>query len=116
MTKEETATDPEALAFIYTRTLEAPMSSEWTGIYTHLGCKVCEQYWNEDKWDIVGASKDLSEYDTNYYLKPLKRFIYEKRRKILKGEMKYVLKKQVTPEEEFNPGKPVMVEAQLSLF
>ena len=88
MTKEETATNPEVLAFIYTRTLEAPMSSEWVSIYSHLTCKVCEQYWKEDRWSATETLKELSEYDTNYYLKPLRRFIYEKRRKILKERMK----------------------------
>lgn len=114
--KEQTATDPETLAFIYTRTLEAPMSREWTDIYTYLGCKVCEEYWKEDRWDVVGAPREIEEYDMNYFLKPLKKKIYEKRRQILKDGMKQLLKRQVTDEEKNNPGKPVTVEAQLSLF
>jgi len=116
MMKEETATDPETLAFIYTRVLEAPMTREWVDIYTHLGCKVCEEYWKENRWEAVGAPKEISDYDMSYFLKPLKKHIYDKRRKILKEEMKQVLKKRITEEEKIDPVTPVVIDAQLSLF
>jgi len=114
--KEETATDPEALAFIYTRTLESPMTNEWVDIYTHLSCKVCEEYWKENHWESVSAPKELSDYNLNYLLKPLRKHIYDRRRKILKERMKASLKKPVTQEEKADPVTPVVIDAQLSLF
>jgi hypothetical protein len=114
---DEFATDSECVAFIMTASMEAPLTSEWVDIYTHLSCKVCEHYWQEDHWKTVMAPKVLSDYDNNYLLKPLRRFIYEKRRKILKERMKEELKRPVQPEEMKNPLKPQLVECeQLTLF
>jgi len=116
MLRKETATDPEALAFIYTRTLEAPMAKEWVDIYAHLTCKVAEEYWKENHWEVFTTSREISKYDMNYFLKPLKKHIYDRRRKILKERMKTSLKKPVTQEEKADPVTPVIVDAQLLLF
>jgi len=85
---KETASDVEVVVFIYTRTMEAPMSSEWVDIYTHMSCKVLEQYFKEDHWKEVNAPRTISDYEINYYLKPLQKWIYERRRKALKERMK----------------------------
>ncbi|SIO53888.1 hypothetical protein [Chitinophaga niabensis] len=87
MTKSETATDEECVVYIYTRTLEAPMSSEWTDIYLHLSCKVLELRFGEDHWNELKASKKLSEW-LQSKLTGLRNHIYRKRREYLKGRLK----------------------------
>ncbi|WP_127127986.1 hypothetical protein [Pseudoflavitalea rhizosphaerae] len=81
--KEEYATDVECVIYIYTRTLEAPMTSEWTDIFTHLSCKVCQHWFNENHWTEVKAPKELSKWLTSK-LNDLRRFIFTKRREIVK--------------------------------
>jgi hypothetical protein len=38
--EEQTATDAEACAYLYTASLEAPMDSDWTEIYLYVAGKV----------------------------------------------------------------------------
>jgi hypothetical protein len=87
MKKEEMATYPEVVAYMITRTFEAPMHGEWVDIYMHVSCTVCEQYFNEDHWDELHAPRELQQYDMSL-LNQLRRFIYEKRRKSLKEKLK----------------------------
>jgi len=87
MKNEETATFAEASVYIYTRTLEAPMCSEWTSIYTHVSCQTLQDWLGEDRWDTIGASKELSP-SLNAQLDRLRYHIYDKRRSILKARMK----------------------------
>lgn len=119
----ETATDEEAVAFIMTRTMEAPMNSDWTEIYIHLSCKVCERWWQENHWDELQAQKELNDYQRNYLLAPLLRHIYDKRRDILKKRIKEssisVTKNEIiVPEsEEFVTDPPKVEQAtQLTMF
>jgi hypothetical protein len=85
--KEQLATHLECGIYIYTRTLEAPMDSEWTKIYCHVNCKVLQDWFGEDHWESVGAQKELDQW-----LKPklykLRSHIYIKRREILKKRFK----------------------------
>lgn len=85
--EEELATFPECSAYIYTRTLESPMDSDWTNIYTHVSCCVCQDWFNEDHWEEVQAPKRLTDWQESK-LNKLRRHLYERRRKILKERMK----------------------------
>jgi hypothetical protein len=117
LTKDAMASDAEAVAYIITRSFEAPMHGEWVNIYAHLGCKVCEEWWGENHWDKGVGERTISDYERKEFLNPLKHWIYEKRRKILKDEMKQMLKKSVTITEMESPITPILVECeQLSLF
>ena len=84
--KAEEATDPEIAAYLYTRSLIAPMDSNWTDIYTYITCKVIEDWYNEDFWAITSAPRKLSS-DNERELTRLRRSIYESRRKVLKSRM-----------------------------
>ncbi len=86
--KEKYATEPEIVIFIYTRSLESPMSSNWNEIYFHFTCKVLQQYFKEDHWNAIQAKKELDDYEIGYFVKPLRNFIYKKRRETLKQRMK----------------------------
>jgi hypothetical protein len=85
---EKYASLAETCAFIMTRSFEAPMQSEWVNIYTWLGCKVCEEWWNEDHWKDGISTESLTDYEVKQYLNPLRLWIYERRRKILKQRLK----------------------------
>lgn len=83
---EEMATYPEIVAYLITRSHEAPMDYEWTDIYTHVSCKVCEQWFQEDHWEAVRAPKELSTW-LQGQLDDLRRHIYRKRRERLKKQI-----------------------------
>ena len=85
---KEMATMPEVVAYIMTATMEFPMHGEWVDIFTHCSCTVAEQYWKEDHWDAVQAPRELSDYHLKQFFWPLQKWIYERRRKILKQRMK----------------------------
>ena len=102
MKKENYATDVECVIYIYTRTLEAPMTSEWTDIYTHLSCKVCQRCFKEDHWDAVKAPKELNKWLTSK-LNDLRRFIFTKRREIVKQRILQEKKDQKGSETLSNP-------------
>ena len=86
ITKENTATLAETVAYMMTRTFIGPMTSEWTDIYTHISCKLCEQEFGEDHWDAVQAPRKLDQYK-QYKLEQLQRFIYDKRQLVVKKKM-----------------------------
>lgn len=113
---EELATYPEVVAYIYTRSMIAPMSGEWFDVYMHVSCKVCEDYWQENVWEKLEGKKVLSDYENNQFLLPLRRFIYEKRRKVLKERLKTERPKAVEPQEMAAPSLPKVVQCKLSLF
>lgn len=83
MEKEHTATYEECVIYIYTRTLEAPMDSEWTDIYTHVACKTLHHWFSEDHWNEVNAPTELNDWLTSK-LNGLRRHIYENRREMFK--------------------------------
>lgn len=112
------ATYEECSAFIMTASLEAPMDRDWTDIYTHVCCIVLQRWFNEDQWDEVQAPRTLSEYQRNYLLNPLRKHIWEKRRKLLREQMKSEskLKEAPTPMEQAVIKEAYKAGQQLSLF
>lgn len=71
-----TATDVEALIYMFPRTLEAPIGRDWTDIYVYLGNKVCSAMGQEIPEDIRRATLDDQQMRD---LNELKAWIYEKR-------------------------------------
>ena len=86
--QEKFASLAETCAFIMTRTFDSPMSSEWVNVYTYVSCKVCEEWWNEDHWKDGIAPQSLTDYEEKQFLMPLRLWIYDRRRKILKQRLK----------------------------
>lgn len=111
---KQEASDAELVAYIMTRTFESPMTREWTDIYTHFSCKVCQQHWNEDHWDEVQAPRELTEYELNYLVKPLRQWIYKKRREAVKSRMRDSAEgiTIAKTETEYEPLKPKANENQ----
>jgi len=86
MQKEELATLPETVAFIMTRSFDAPMDHDWTAIYTHISCKVCEEEWGENHWDEVKAPRELTDWQKGM-LKHLRQWIWRRRRQHVKSHV-----------------------------
>lgn len=84
---EEMATLEECCAYMYTRSLEAPMEHEWTDIFTHVCCRTLERWFNENRWEETRAPKELSAW-LQSKLDGLRRHIYVKRREILKQQLR----------------------------
>lgn len=76
--REPTATDSEALAYMYPASLEAPMGHLWTNIYLFLGTRVVKGQGREFPEDIALTTLDSQE---EYELRRLKAWIFEKRRR-----------------------------------
>ena len=89
MTQEKMASLIETLAYMMPRTYEAPMQTEWVNIYTWLGLQYAMQTKSKDQLEamIEIAPKELSDYEKGL-LKNLRLWIYDKRRKALKGILK----------------------------
>ena len=68
--------DTEALAYIYPRTMEAPMSEQWYRIYMYVFNKAMKFKKVEVPEDL--KSETLSDYDM-HQLDDLKRWIYDRR-------------------------------------
>jgi hypothetical protein len=73
---ERTGTDAEALAYIYPRTLEAPLDRDWTDIYVYLGNQLAKSTGSEFPDDM---KMDSLPAGLQRKLDHLKRWIYEKR-------------------------------------
>ena len=89
MTGDKMASLTETLAYMMPRTYEAPMQTEWANIYTWLGLQYAMQTKSKDQLEamIEIAPKELSDYEKGL-LKNLRLWIYDKRRKALKGIFK----------------------------
>ena len=74
--EEPTGTDAEALAYMYPRTLEAPLDRDWVDIYLYLGTKVMAGTGAEIPEDI---RKDSLDDEQMRDLNRLKAWIYQKR-------------------------------------
>ena len=81
-----TATDAEALAYMYPVTLEHPIDSDWTRIYLYLSTKVVARHKKiEIPEDIKVES--LNDWEM-HHLNELKDWIYERRIKARKERQK----------------------------
>lgn len=87
MKKESLATIPEVSAYIMTRSFIGPMDNDWTDIFCHASCSMCETWFKEDRWDDVEASRKLNRYQDDLMWK-LRMWIYEKRRFYLGKKLK----------------------------
>ena len=89
MTGDKMASLTETLAYMMPRTYEAPMQTEWANIYTWLGLQYAMQTKSKDQLEVMIeiAPKELSDYEKGL-LKNLRLWIYDKRRKALKGILK----------------------------
>ena len=87
--KEKKATISEIVLYLYTASLEAPLSYEWAEIYTWCGLQFARKYRNEEtiKQIIQIAPDKLSNYNTSK-LESLRIWIYNKRRKALKEKLR----------------------------
>jgi hypothetical protein len=84
---EQMATYLECSIYLYTASLEAPMTHDWATITCHVSCKVLEDLFGEDRWQAVDAPKVLDDYRISK-LNNLRHMIYTKRRELLKKRMK----------------------------
>jgi len=73
--KEMTATDAEALIYMYPASLEFPFNETWAQIYIYLGGKVCGRMGREIPEEL---NTELTSYQMEK-LDHLKRWIYEAR-------------------------------------
>ncbi|WP_147677786.1 hypothetical protein [Algibacter pacificus] len=97
ITGDKIASLTETLAYMMPRTYEAPMQTEWVNIYTWLGLQYAMQSTNNGQLEVMTeiAPKELSDYEKGL-LKNLRLWIYDKRRKALKG----ILKKNKVSKED----------------
>ena len=77
MKGEETATDAEACAYLYTASLEAPIDSDWTQIYLYVAGKVVSKNREIQIPEDIGVDS-LNDYRMGL-LRGLKDWIYERR-------------------------------------
>lgn len=89
MSKESMASITEVVTYMMPRTLEAPLSSEWTRIYTWCGLQYAKLFKRKAMVEamIDIAPDKLSEYEQSL-LTNLRIWIYNKRREALKASLK----------------------------
>lgn len=89
MQGERMASLTEVVAYMMPRTYEAPMPSEWANIYTWCGLQFAKTFKNARQIGAMMeiAPKHLSDYEQTL-LKRLRIWIFEKRRKALKANLK----------------------------
>lgn len=98
--KEMTATDAEALLYLYPASLEFPFDETWTNIYIHLGAKVCGSMGREVPEDL--KVRELTSYQEGK-LEHLKRWIYEQRVKHRKEKERDVRREEKEEREKAAP-------------
>jgi hypothetical protein len=81
-----TASDAEALAYMYPLTLEHPIDGDWTQIYVYLAAKVVPRHKQTEIPEDIKV-ESLSEYQMQH-LNELKDWIYERRIKARKERQK----------------------------
>ncbi|MFQ5827096.1 MAG: hypothetical protein ACE5IA_07040 [Dehalococcoidia bacterium] len=91
------APDVEALIYMYPRTLQAPLSEQWTRIYLYLGTVCLGAKFPDDI-----RQESLSDYDMEE-LRGLKRWIYKKRRQARRDRKKAKKAKAVVAVEAEQP-------------
>jgi len=77
-----TATDAEVLAYMYPRSLEAPLDSDWTQIYLYISSKVVARHKETEIPEDIKVDS-LNDYQAGL-LQHLKDWIYEHRIKVRK--------------------------------
>ena len=92
-----TATDAEALAYMYPRSLEAPLGHDWTEIYIYLGTQVCRQHQKSEFPEDI-AKETLTDGQMRD-LRDLKAWIYSRRIKV-RDEKRRAEKRLATAEAE----------------
>jgi len=85
MKNEELATIPEVVAYLYTRSFEAPMSNEWNNISLWCCSQYAEKYTGSAFPGSMAPDK-LSDYEWKL-LSDLRRWIYRKRRECVKDRI-----------------------------
>lgn len=95
--KEMTATDAEALLYLYPACLEFPFDETWTQIYVYLGSRVCGRMGREVPEDLRGVVLTTHQQDR---LKDLKRWIYATRLKRRKEKLREGNKAEKKAEKE----------------
>jgi len=75
-----TATDSEAMAYMYPRSLESPLGHDWTEIYMYLGTRVCRQHRKIEFPEDI-AKETLTDGQMRD-LRDLKNWIYDRRKKV----------------------------------
>ena len=75
-----TATDSEAMAYMYPRSLESPLGHDWTEIYLYLGTRVCRQH-RKVEFPADVAKETLTDGQMRD-LRDLKNWIYSRRVKV----------------------------------
>ena len=90
-------TDAEAVAYLYTASLTAPMTENWTRIYLYVASKEMAKHGTEVPDDIKVES--LSDYELGE-LNKLKSWIYDKRVKARKERAKQERQSKPAPDTE----------------
>jgi len=102
--------DTEALAYIYPRTMEAPMNEQWYRIYMYVFTQAMKFKKTEVPEDL--KSEKLSDYDMQE-LHQLKRWIYERRVKHRKEKQRG---ERLQAKEEAKAKELATVPVQPSFF
>jgi len=89
--------DTEALAYIYPRTMEAPMNEQWYRIYMYVFTQAMKFKKTEVPEDL--KSEKLSDYDMQQ-LNQLKRWVYERRVQHRKEKARGELRERRQAKEE----------------
>jgi hypothetical protein len=77
-----TATEAEVLAYMYPRTMEAALDSDWTQIYLYISARVISRHRKTEIPEDIKV-ESLNDYQMKL-LKELKDWIYERRHKARK--------------------------------
>jgi len=104
--------DTEALAYIYPRTMEAPMSEQWFRIYMYVFTQAMKFKKTEVPEDL--RSEKLSDYDMQQ-LNALKRWIYDRREKHRTDRRKDIKRETKEAKEEAEKAAPQVIQHTFDL-
>ena len=85
--KEQTATIPEVVAYLYSASMEGPLYSEWANVYLWVCGEYLKKYRSMDLKGVDFIPESLSDYEQSE-LNRLRDFIYRKRREALKKKIR----------------------------
>ena len=77
---QPTATEAEAMAYMYPRTLEAPLGHDWTEIYMYVSTQVVRRHQKTEIPEDI--AKESLTTDQTRKLNELKAWIYDRRTKV----------------------------------